>query len=112
MIGIAPVVIAPRRVSEERKQLTEGDLILQERLKKEVCSHLYLENYPTGYSGTFEPLRDYRCGLTGKSCVAKQGVLGTFALVFRNSVAASEGLNIKVAERCPSRELNSNQRGN
>ena len=102
---IGPVINPGRRVSESAKQLNADDQNLQRDLQKEVCGNLYLERYPTGNAGTLEPLYGNRCKLTGKDCVADKGYLGVVQLLFTKGSGARQGLDVKVAERCPSRKL-------
>lgn len=102
---IGETISPSRKVSEDRKQLTEDEQNLQGVVQREVCNHLYAERYPTGYSGTLEPFKVYRCDITRKNCVAYPSVLGNLALAFRKGTGASEGLDIRVAKRCPSRKV-------
>jgi len=104
MVGTGFVTRMPMATSEQR-QLTEENLSLQRTLQDAVCSSLYLVKFPTGYIGQFEPTLAYRCRHTDRDCVAKRGFLGRFALYLRRTEAAYNGLDVEIAERCPSREV-------
>lgn len=102
---IGQTIPRTRRVSEDDKILTEYEKYWQGVLQKETCGHLYVERYPTGYSGMFQPQKTWRCDITKRDCVAnKNGFFQTIRLTIKGNTAASrEGIDEEIVARCPAR---------